>query len=184
MHILPGYYKFIWHITIRIIFPPKFSEWTTLQIYEVRGQELHCSASVTHQSCLTAIQRAGFTKIWAQDVFFLPVCWEFGKSSLLNKYVLAAKEAESNMWAFRGVSYWYLVTSPSNHLDTNHCFECWWMWNFSASFLISQMPKSTFSKPIHVSLAYYLHYQEQNTFDARIVNNDQKTCIWVDFKFE
>lgn len=25
MHILPGYYKFIWHITIRI-FPPKFSE--------------------------------------------------------------------------------------------------------------------------------------------------------------
>ena len=47
MHILPGYYKFIWHITIRI-FPPKFSEWTTLQIYEVRGQELHWSVSVTH----------------------------------------------------------------------------------------------------------------------------------------
>lgn len=111
MHILPGYYKFIWHITIRIIFPPKFSEWTTLQIYEVRGQELHCSASVTHQSCLTAIQRAGFTKIWAQDVFFLPVCWEFGKSSLLNKYVLAAKEAESN-----NVSVQRCLISVSGHL--------------------------------------------------------------------
>lgn len=136
MHILPGYYKFIWHITKRI-FPPKFSEWTTLQIFEVRGKSYFVVQVLLIKVIWLLPKKRNSPKSGQKMcLFFWPVCWEFRKSSLLNKYILEAK----------GGWIKYVATLPSNHLATNHCFEWWWMWNFSASFLISQMPKFTFSK--------------------------------------